>query len=242
VSPLTPVRALFFDLDDTLLDNSRFPESIVRTCEKVAASYPGLDAASLAEANRQVWQRYWPEVEPSWTLGKLTGASVNLEAWRRSLRACGCTDDAVARLASQAHGQFQRDTLHLFDDVTETFIALRRNAVRTALITNGASDTQRYKLQGLNIESWFDAIVISGEVGIAKPDQAVFDLALDRTGVERESVWHVGDSLTTDVAGARAAGIAAVWLNRRGVLRRPGDPEPDAEIRTLTDLQVLWQR
>ena len=236
---MKPVRALFFDLDATLLDGSGLQESIVRTCGKIAASQPGLDAARLLAANSEVWQRYWPEVEDKWTLGALDGASVSLEAWRRTLRACGCNEESVARLASQTHRQHAREAHRLFDDVRELFTSVRRARIPLALITNGASDAQRGKLRALGIEHWFDAVVISGEVGIAKPDASVFGLALDKLAVERENVWHVGDSLTTDVAGANAAGLSAVWLNRSGLSRGEGDPEPDVEIRSLSNLMAL---
>ena len=85
----------------------------------------------------------------------------------------------------------------------------------------------------------FGAVVISGEVGRAKPDASVFTLALDELGGARENVWHVGDSLRTDVAGAQAAGLTAVRLTRRGVHRTDPDPKPDYEIRSLAELAAL---
>ena len=115
---------------------------------------------------------------------------------------------------------------------------MRRARLPLALITNGASDTQREKLRVLDIEHSFDAVVISGEVGIAKPDPSVFDQALKQLAVERETVCHVGDSLATDVTGAQAARLTAVWLNRSGLLRREDDPEPDVEIRSLSNLMA----
>ena len=118
---------------------------------------------------------------------------------------------------------------------------MRRDRVPLALITNGASDAQRDKLRVLDIEHWFDAVVISGEVGIAKPDVSVFGLALNQLAVERENVWHIGDSLATDVAGAQAADLTAVWLNRSGLFRREDDPEPDVEIRSLSNLMALLE-
>jgi HAD superfamily hydrolase (TIGR01549 family) len=233
---MKPVRALLFDLDDTLLDGSRFQASIVRTCEMIAANQPGLDAARVLEANAQIWPGYWQEVEERWTLGALDTASVSLEAWRLTLGACGCGDESLARRASQIQRQLGLGAHRLFDDVLELFAAAKRARVPLALITNGASDTQRDKLRVLDLEHWFDVIVISGEVGIAKPDASAFDLALNQLVDERENVWHVGDSLTTDVAGAKAAGLTAVWLNRSGRVRREGDPEPDLEVRSLSNL------
>lgn len=92
-------QALFLDLDETLLDGSRFQESIIRTCDKIAISRPGLDAVRLVDANSKVWLGYWPEVEQKWTLGTLDGASVSFEVWRRTLQACGCNDEPMTRLA-----------------------------------------------------------------------------------------------------------------------------------------------
>ncbi|MGO9450625.1 MAG: HAD family hydrolase [Candidatus Binataceae bacterium] len=223
-------------MNDTLLDGSGLQESIVRTCEVIAASQPGLDAARLVEANGQVWPGYWREIEASWTLGALDGASVSREAWRRTLRACGCIDESLVQRAAQIHRQLGLKAHRLFDDVRELITSVKDASLPIALVTNGASDTQRDKLRVLEIEHWFDVIVISGEVGIAKPDASVFRPVLIHLGVEPETVWHVGDSLTADVAGAKAAGLTAVWLNRTGHVRRDGDPEPDLEIRSLSNL------
>lgn len=231
---MKPAQALFFDLDETLLDGSGLQESIVQTCKVIAASTARLEASSLVEANREIWPDYWREVEQKWTLGALDGASVTLEAWRRTLRICGCNDESLAEFATRTHTMLSSE--RLFDDVAELFTAVSRARVMLGLVTNGASDTQRGKLRALDLERWFDVVVISGEVGIAKPDAAVFGLALDKLAIERKSVWHVGDNLRTDVEGAKAAGIAAVWLNRRGQIRREGDPQPDLEIRSLSNL------
>ena len=233
------VQALCFDLDGTLLDGSGLQTAIHRTCEQRAVLRPGLDMARLVAANRAVWQDYWPEVEDLWTHGALDGAAVGYEAWRRTLRACGCTDEAVVYRAVQIHRQLERATYRLFDDVHALFTLLRRVGVPRALITNGASDTQRDKLRVLGVEDWFDAVVISGDVGRAKPDAAIFRLALNQLAAAPEQVWHVGDSLTTDVAGAQVAGLTAVWLNRSGRARRASDPAPDVEIASLAQLLAL---
>jgi HAD superfamily hydrolase (TIGR01549 family) len=236
---MRPVRALSFDLDETLLDGSNLQESIVRACEMLAESQPGMEAAHLVEANGAIWQTYWPEVEEKWTLGLLDSESLSLEAWRRTLRACGCNDETVARHASRIHRNLGREAHRLFDDVRELFTSLKTARVQLALITNGAADTQRDKLRVLGMKDWFDVVVISGEVGIAKPDASIFRLALNKLLVEPEDVWHVGDSLAADVAGAKAAGLTAVWLNRRGLIRGQGDPEPDLEISSLSNLMAL---
>jgi putative hydrolase of the HAD superfamily len=63
--------------------------------------------------------------------------------------------------------------------------------------------------------------------------------SLDALGVDRDHVWHVGDSLSADVDGAKRAGLAAVWLNRSGRTCSTGEAEPDVEIRSLAELTGL---
>lgn len=231
------VQAISFDLDETLLDGSKFRETVVQTCNQLAIA-TGLDANQLLEANGKVWESYWPQVEEKWTLGSLSGRDLSLEVWRLTLLACGRADEHLARLALETHIQNRDKTLRLFDDAQKTIDVLKPR-FRLALITNGASDTQRSRLSLFRLEKTFDAVIISGEVGVAKPDRSVFALALQKLGVGKENVWHVGDSLKTDVAGAVGAGLTAVWLNRTGVRRKDDDPRPDHEIRSLSELAPL---
>ena len=63
-----------------------------------------------------------------------------------------------------------------------------------AVVTNGARDLQRDKLQTTGLEDHFDAIAVSGELGVAKPDPTIFRHTLDMLGVAPTRVWHVGDS------------------------------------------------
>ncbi len=233
---MKPVRALFLDLNATLLDGSGGQEAIIGTCREIAAQ-TGLDAARLYEANSEIWQAYWPQVEEQWTLGRLSGAAVSLEAWRRTLGTCGY-DESLAPLARATLARNM--PVRLFDDVHDVLGGLGTR-LPIALVTNGAADTQREALGVVGIEHYFAAVVISGEVGLAKPDPAIFRVALEEVRLEPEGVWHVGDSLITDVAGAKAAGLTAVWLNRRGLLRKEGDPEPDLEISSLKELPALLE-
>ena len=232
---MKPPEALLFDLDDTLIDEREHQRAVMLTCSTLASHQDGLDADRLFEANQKVWRAYWPEVEGKWTRGLLDGASLSLEAWRRTLRACGCIDESLAKRAVEALSGHARAAYRLYEDVPE-LLGLLKGQLPLGLITNGASDTQRERLHWFDLERHFDAIVISGEVGIAKPDAAIFGLALDMLAVSADGAWYVGDSLHTDVAGARAAGFTAVWLNRLGSERKADDPEPDLEIESLTEL------
>jgi putative hydrolase of the HAD superfamily len=92
---------------------------------------------------------------------------------------------------------------------------LRAGGARLAVVSNwdvSLHDVlERTRLRGL-----VDAVVISAELGAAKPDPAIFRAALERLGATAAEAVHVGDSVETDVAGARAAGLQAVFVARNG--------------------------
>jgi FMN phosphatase YigB (HAD superfamily) len=95
---------------------------------------------------------------------------------------------------------------------------------------------QREKLASTTLAGHFEAIVISAEVGVGKPDPRIFRLALGALGVTSADAVMIGDSLERDVAGARRAGMRSVWLDRAGTTIR-GAVVPDARIRSLRELR-----
>jgi putative hydrolase of the HAD superfamily len=242
MEPLRDIAALLLDLDQTLLDNAHFRTSVVRTCEAVAARNPSLRVDDLLTANASAVTGYFPEAERPWTLGQLSGVEVGREIWRRTLLALDVRDGALVDYAADLHLRYGREAYRPFDDVPRLFDAVEALRLPIALVTNGAADSQRDKLRALGIEQRFAAVVISGEVGRAKPDAVVFAIALERLGVPAERAWHVGDNVSTDVAGALAAGCNAVWLNRRNAPLQPSDPQPHLELRSLTELVDALRR
>ena len=121
-------------------------------------------------------------------------------------------------------------------------LELLRPGVKIGMITNGASDIQRAKVVGSGLESYFDAILVSGEEGFGKPKPEIFRLAIDRLDVDEASAVMIGDSLARDIVGAAAVGIKSVWVNRIGIRANESFPAPDAELRDLAALPALLER
>ncbi len=233
------LRSVYFDLDYTLLDSSGNRENVVNVCKQISELVEGLEPERLMRANGDVWPVYWAEVQEDWELGLTDSVRVAREVWSRTLHLCGCRSIEIIETAVRIHKQIEREGFRLYADVVGTIDILKKADIPMALITNGPSDLQRIKLEALGIEHWFDVIVISGELGKAKPDASVFEFAMRQMGVEPSGVCHVGDNLFTDVAGAKAAGLSAVWLNRGDKSLREDDPEPHFEIGTLADLPEI---
>ena len=112
---------------------------------------------------------------------------------------------------------------------------------RLGLITNGASDLQREKIEGSGVGRYFDSITISGDVGICKPDPKIFMSALDSLGARPETTLMVGNSLKSDIAAAQAVGLRAIWVNRSDS-SYDGDIKPDAEIGSLSEIHALIEK
>ncbi len=236
---LPPPKAICLDLDDTLLDGSQFMLSVERTCAALASRL-GLEPGRVLASNQSVWGGYWLDVEEAWTLGEISGESLTRETWRQTLANLDLRDESLVDFAYDTHMRLADEGQRLFDDAV-AFLQAVESRFPLALITNGAADTQRNKLRVLAIEHRFDAIVVSGEVGRKKPDAHVFELALDQLGARAGTAWHIGDSLQSDIAGARAAGLTGIWINRHSHVRTADDPEPHHEVAALTELLALLQ-
>lgn len=128
-----------------------------------------------------------------------------------------------------------RRAWQLYDDALPCLRTLRAAGLRLAAITNAAGDYQRAKLEALGLVSAFDAVLISGEVGVAKPHRAIFRTACDALGVRPGQAVHVGDRLDMDAEGARDAGMHGVWLDRS----RRGSLPTSAGISVIGQLTEL---
>src|SRR5262249_30705436 len=121
----------------------------------------------------------------------------------------------------------------LFPDVDCTLATLRASGLKLGLITNGSVRMQRRKVECLGLAAVFDTIVISGAEGISKPDSKIFRLALERLHTDPARSVYVGDHPEVDVAGARAAGMHAIWRRDQAASQVV---DADAVIDAIRDL------
>jgi len=162
------------------------------------------------------------------------------EVWAEALAEQGVADPMLADQLAELYPLERRARYHPFPDAKPTLDDLARD-FRLGLITNGPDDLQWEKLERTGLEDRFATVVISREVGVMKPDPAIFQIALDKLSVPAAESVYIGDSLTHDVAGAQAAGMKAIWLSRDSS-HPDGDARPDATIHVLTEVRSALAR
>lgn len=235
-------EAVCFDLDQTLVDalgswRLAFIEAIGLAAEQLPALRTEDPGLLHDERFRPLVQQAFGRGDGDWDSRFVD------EAFAWLLAGYGAGDAAhgvVPRVVAAYHDAWPRHT-RLFDDVLPVLEALQ-GRFRLALITNGAAREQRLKIERHGLDRWFDVILVSREVGVRKPHPAIFQQALATLAVAPERAVHIGDSLEHDVAGARSAGMLAVWLNREGAGRDPSSPAPAAVLPGLDELPRLLGR
>lgn len=228
-----PLRGILFDLDDTLADSTGTDERIWTDVAAVITDHvPGVDAAELRQRYVTVVERHYTDLVE----GRIDFATFRRRRLADALSPWGEVDDALfdRYMAEKARVV---DEMTPFPDAIVIVRALRGAGLRVGVLTNGPTKMQRRKLEVSGLGAELDAIAISEEIGVAKPDPAAFATALELLGTRAEETAMVGDSLENDIGGALAAGLAAaVWLPGR----RNGDAPPGAHLaRELTEVPRL---
>jgi putative hydrolase of the HAD superfamily len=155
--------------------------------------------------------------------------------WRQvvSVALAGFRLDDFETFFSDLFSYFARaDSWELYPDVIPVLSGLRARHLRLAIVSNFDGRLIRI-CEGLGIARFFDTVVMSSQVGCAKPDPLIFAIALERIGVSPAEALHVGDSETLDVQGAEAAGLRALLIDRAA------DTSPRRRIRDLRELLGL---
>ena len=251
---MSPLRGIFFDLDDTLIGYAEAERSaLLAGCTLAARARPAgdgrpggdgrpaIDPDTLAEAIYEAYARRYAYGTPGY--GEL--ATLSVTDFRRlltedALRSFGIADPDLTEALIAAYARAEAQALTAFPDAETTLRRLRPH-FRVGLITNGPAAMQRSKLAALALDGYFEVIVVDTEFGHPKPDARIFRHAAALVGLDPAELLFVGNSLAHDVAGARAAGWTSVWLNPEGA--PPADaPEaamPDHVICRLEDLLNL---
>lgn len=204
-----PVRFVYFDLDDTLLDHKHAEHAALRdmhaTPERPFGNHP-FDTVHTAYGciNPVVWKKY--------SAGEYTKRQAKVGRFTQLLDQLDLDttpDESLANLYLETYSRHWKPIEGAF----EAFDAIAR-ALPVGILTNGFVEIQESKLKQFeSLSRSSRTVVISEEVGVLKPDPRLFAEAARRAGASPEDILYVGDSLTSDVQGGIGAGWQVAWFS-----------------------------
>ncbi len=250
------VRAVFFDLDDTLCCYWDACKAALReTFEAHGHKIGDHDAETLVCRWAEAFREFAPSLRDlGFYEGYLkSGSHTRAEQMRRTLTLLEVENEELALALGEHYGERRNAHLRLFPDVRDVLERIRRAGLRMGLVTNGPADIQRQEVETLGIGGYFDPIYIEGEVGYGKPDERVLASAAAAVGESPDRLLFVGNSYGHDIRPAIRAGWRTAWVRRPSDVppsidprlspepeRRPeGSPAPDVEIAHLSELLPL---
>ncbi|MFB8088871.1 HAD family hydrolase [Streptomyces sp. NPDC055992] len=221
-----PIRAVLWDIDDTLFDHTA--AAATGMARHIAAE--GLPPGhATAEEAVGTWQRLTRRHWARFAAGETDWPGQRRDRAREFLGRA--LDDAEADAWFERHISHYESAWALFPDAVPVLDALA-GTYRHAVLSNSALEQQHRKLTVLGVRDRFESLLCAAELGVSKPAAGAFLASCEALGLDAREVLYVGDEPDTDAAGATAAGLAGVWLDRRD---RGGRPE----LVRITDLGQL---
>lgn len=209
---------IFFDLDHTIWD---FDKNAEETLQELFLVYDlpglGLHSADLfietyTRNNHQLWADYHT--------GKISKQALRETRFKKTFLDLGLSPDVIPDQFEDDYVAICPTKTNLFEGAHETLQYLH-GKYTMHLITNGFKESQDLKIRGAGLGKYFDQIIVSEDVGVNKPDPAIFQHALNVAGADKETSIMIGDSLEADVMGALNFGMDAIYFNPAG-LPKPG--------------------
>lgn len=202
LSGLPSLHAVCLDIDDTLIDFT-------------ASARTALHGMVGRDDLWPLWQELTDQYVALVVAGDLDYRQMRCARTKAFFADLGShlADDEVDAMEQRRLAEMNR-AWRLFDDVLPCLDWLRAAGLALAAVTNASGPHQHTKLADTGLSRFFDAVLIAGELGAAKPDPVIFHTACERLGTTPATTAHVGDRLDLDACGARDAGLHGIWLDR----------------------------
>ncbi|MBI4768732.1 MAG: HAD family hydrolase [Deltaproteobacteria bacterium] len=230
-------KGILIDLDDTILAYSAVAEPIwKKLCQEYAGRMDSIQPERLFGGIKKMSDWFWSDKERHkkgrQDLNSARRFTVSLAFRELKLEDLSLAEEMADRFSAQ-----REEEIFIFEKAEGTLEILTRQNISLALMTNGEAKKQRNKVQRFNLERFFKSILIEGEMGFGKPEEAVYKRAMMELDLGPDEVWAVGDNLEFDVSGPQKLGIFGVWndFSRQGL---PSGSEviPDRIIYDISEL------
>ena len=223
---------ILWDVDGTLLDFAAAEEAAIRSL--FADFGLGVCTDAMLARYSEINRNYWRALER----GEMTKPEILTRRFEDFFAAEGLSGPSPAEF-NAAYQTRLGDTI-VYCDGSDKLVASLRGKVRQYAVSNGTVAAQTRKLARSGFDRLMDGTFLSERIGWEKPAKEFFDAVFREIGEERRAgSIIVGDSLTSDIAGANRAGIKSCWYNPRGA-ENGTNAKPDFEIKDLGEiLEIL---
>lgn len=221
---------ILFDADDTLFDFKKSESFAIK--KLVYTLNSNFNDEHIIDTYKDINTKIWIEFEE----GKITSDALKIERFDRLIKKLNLSADAYE--LCNLYVKFLGDGSFLYDETEELLNYLSKN-YRIGIITNGLADVQHRRIRSSIVGHFFEDVVISDEIKIAKPNPDIFTHALNNLSHNNnESVLMIGDSLNSDIKGGINAGIDTCWFNQHKK-ENTSSIKPTYEINTLLQLKDI---
>ena len=230
-------KAIIFDLDDTILDDSGAVDLCWgEVCERASGRLNGMSAADLLAAIERRRDWFWSTPERH-REGRLDLRAATHRIVSDAIVELGFDLPELAREIAEGYRDLREERICVFPGAIATLERARQLDIRLGMITNGSAAGQRSKLDRFDLARHFTHVLVEGEFGAGKPDPRVYHTTLAALDVSASDVWIVGDNLEWDVGTPQKLGIYGVWVDphARGLPEGSG-VVPDRTIRSIAEL------
>ncbi len=180
------------------------------------------------EVNDNWWQQY--------RVGKVKKAELRNGRFRDTLHRFGILDEELTEVLATEYVARSPYQTRLFPGAIEVLDWMRTKGYKLSIITNGFEEIQHIKIRESGMMDHFDHVITSEQVNARKPDNRIFNHALETAGVDPQDTVMIGDSLEADIRGAERAGMDQVFFNPMG---KKHDGNPTYEVGTLLELKQI---
>lgn len=205
------IKAILFDLDDTLLDGKTAQNNALKDFKEIFPRLKQIDKTELEEKWRGITLKHYDTFQK----GKITFEESRIRRMQDLFLIVG---DKLSKEESKErfkiYKKLYEDNWIAFSDAIEVLKSLN-GKYKLGIITNGDSTQQREKIDKIGITKYFDQITISSEVGYAKPDREIFEVTCNKLNVKPEECVMIGDKFKVDVQGGINIGMKSIWINRK---------------------------
>ena len=230
------IKAVFFDLDNTLCDSDTAWDIAVReTFQLFCQHKPDVSKETLTDAWETVHQRLFQQLDA----GKCSMAEVRDARFPHLFKELNLLPSKITEELNDFLSTRYLTSLRLYEDAA---VLEKLQAYHVGIITNGAhdkhTDSQLSKVRYLGLTERIQSLTISGEIGVRKPNFEIFKVACERAGVLFKEAMYVGDSIQNDIVGGNRAGMTSVLIDRKSDISIPkmADGQPDYSISNLYDV------